>query len=111
MATERFKYHVGDTGPRFSGTLKDSGGTVVDLTGASLVFQLEDAHTGVIKVAATAGTVVSASAGTWRYDWGASDLDTAGEYHATVTFTDANSDVITQPQDGYYEIHVQAQVS
>jgi hypothetical protein len=54
-------------------------GTAFDLTGSSVKFKMRLETSATLKVD-TAAVVVSAAAGTVRYDWAAIDVDTAGDY-------------------------------
>lgn len=74
------RYFKDTTSPSLTDTLG------VDLTGATVKLRMR-ASDGTLKVD-TAATIVTAATGAVRYDWGASDLNTAGEYLAwwRVTF-------------------------
>jgi hypothetical protein len=78
-----------DTAPSISGTLTDSAGTAIDLTGASVRFQMRLSTEYRYLVDAVA-TIVAPTLGTVRYDWVAGDLVTAGNYLARwqITFPD-----------------------
>lgn len=77
-----------DTAPSVFGTLA-VGGVAVNLTGATVKFQMRRATDYRLAVNAAA-TVVSPSAGTVRYDWAVGDLAIPGEYISRwqVTFSD-----------------------
>lgn len=76
-----------------------------DLTGATVAFVLTPkARGGSAKVNAAA-VVVSASAGTVQYNWGATDTDTVGEYLGEFVATFAGGKR-SYPQAGYLDIEV-----
>lgn len=54
-------------------------GTAFDLSGSTVKFKMRAVGSATLKVNAAA-TVVSAAAGTVRYDWASADTDTAGDY-------------------------------
>lgn len=77
-----------------------------DLTGATVAFVMTaKPHGGAVKVNSATATVVSATGGTVRYDWGATDTDTLGEYRAEFVATFAGGRR-SYPQAGYLEIEV-----
>lgn len=71
---------VGDTSPPVTATLTNDDGTVKDLTAATgLRFQMRLAMDRRFLVDAEAD-VVTAAAGTVKYEWADEDTDTPGEY-------------------------------
>jgi hypothetical protein len=70
----------GNTSPAISDTIAIDGAPV-DLTGATVFFQMREPTTGILEVNNQA-TITSALNGAVRYDWAAPDVDTAGEYDA-----------------------------
>lgn len=63
-----------------------SGGVPVDLTGKTLKLQARPTNSAALKIDANA-SVVSPTAGTWRYDQAAADVDTVGDFIAWLRVT------------------------
>jgi hypothetical protein len=78
-----------DTGPSLSGTLTNAAGVPINLTTATVKFQMRRTFDSRLVVNANA-TVVSGPAGTVRYDWVAGDLAMPGDYISRwqITFAD-----------------------
>ncbi len=94
-----------DTAPAFSATLLDSAGNAVNLSGATGLFLLKHTRTRELKVS-SAIVIVSAVAGTVRYDWVTGDTDTPGDYDAEVQITFSDTTIETFPNGDYHRLIV-----
>jgi hypothetical protein len=100
MSVRIFK---GTTSPSVSDTISVNG-VGVDLTGATVKFRMRDDDSSTLLIDANA-VVVSAVAGTVRYDWLTSDTATAGDFaawwHVTLPggATQDTSEFIVQIED------------
>lgn len=93
----------GDRLPKIRRTLKREDGTVVNLTGASVVFRMRP-RGGALKVNAAA-TVVDAAGGVAEYAWAVNDTDTEGLFEAEWAVTISGS-VETVPANGFHTVEV-----
>jgi hypothetical protein len=107
MPHSSFFIKQNDTSPALEGICRDGLGSPVDLTGASVVFNMRVKPAGAVKVSTGTMTAVgSAVNGRQQYVWTASDTDTAGTYEGEVQATFSNGKIRTFPPDGYFEVVV-----
>lgn len=100
-----FYLKTGDTSPALSVTLKDGDGAAVDLTGATVVFNMND-EDGAQVINRGASTLVDAASGKAKYAWSAADTAAAGYYTAEFEVTYSDATVETFPNRGYLEVHI-----
>ncbi len=94
-----------DTAPAFTATLRDSAGDPINLTGATILFLMRNPRTRTLKVSG-AMTIVSATAGTVRYDWVAGDTDRAAVYQVEVQVTFSDTTIETFPNGSHHRLEV-----
>jgi hypothetical protein len=99
-----FSIKEDDRSPDFEATLEVSG-EPVDLTGTTVKFIMTLMGGTTPKVNAAA-TVVSATDGTVKYTWGATDTDSPGLYVAEFEVTFAGGVKRTFPPDDYLYVNV-----
>lgn len=104
MADFTLKAH--DEKPSIQATLA-TGGTPVDLTGATVAFIMADKSTGAVKVNAPA-VLADAAAGLVRYDWLPADTDTPSSYQAELEVTWGDGTKQTFPTLTYITIDILA---
>lgn len=85
-----FTIVAGDTAPSLNGTLTDTLNAPLNLTGATVRFQMRLTGDGRYIVDADAVIVGSAADGLVRYDWEEGDTTLAGNYFSRwqITYTD-----------------------
>lgn len=86
-----------DTSEDLIATLNDSAGTSFNLTGATVVFNMQNINTGAVKVNRAAATVVDATLRKVKYVWQASNVNTAGDYFGEFEVTFSSGKIATFP--------------
>lgn len=92
----------GDTAPDITATLYESDGTTpLDLTGATVRFQMRKANDLDFTVDAAATIDIDPTTGKVSYRWGANDLAVPGEYIGQwrVTYVDARIQTTAVPNE------------
>lgn len=106
MASDPFYIKQGDTREYLRRTLKNSDGTVMDLTDASVQFHMTVA--GVLTIDEAAEIIAPTTSGVVEYRWqtGEGETDTVGEHAAEFEVTFADGTIVTVPNDRNIRIHV-----
>lgn len=109
MARDTFYIKQNDTGAQLQFELTPSS---VDLTGASVVFNMRDRATKAVKVSRGTAVVVTATVTpTVKYPWQAADTDTAGDFEGEFEVTFVSGQIETYPNDGFIPIHITEDVA
>lgn len=104
MADKTIKF--GDRLPRVALQFLQDG-TAVNLTGATVVFNMFNASTGTQVITNGSSTVVTAATGSVEYPWTATDATLpAGFYLASFTATFSGPILLTAPQGGLLTIQI-----
>lgn len=98
-----FNLKQNDTSPSLQTTLLDGDGLPVNIVDNSAVRFHMRAAGGTVKID-TDAVVVNAVSGIVRYDWTATDTDTAGTFQAEFEVTYSDGKIETFPNLGYIEI-------
>jgi hypothetical protein len=72
-------------------TWTDGDGEVFDLSGATIAVRIRNVVTGVTFVSDGVFTLTSAANGTFRWDYGTNDVQSAGSYEVQFTATFGSS--------------------
>lgn len=100
---ELFALKVGDTAPGLEATLRDSTGDAVDLSDATVDFNVLSPRGGDVEFAGSA-SIVDAPAGQVEYHWGDGDTGVKGRYRAEFVVTYVDDSVETFPNDGFHDV-------
>lgn len=104
MADLTIKQH--DTHPPIEATLSDANGPV-NLTGSTVKLILKSAGAGSTVITGTC-TIVSAAAGTVRYDWLAPDTASVNTLSGEFEVTWSTGKITTFPNDAYFSVEIKA---
>ena len=101
-----FYIKEGDTRPAITVNLTDANDAAVNLTGATVAFNMRVEPAGSVKVNASSANVTDSEAGQVSYNWTSSNTDTAADYEAEFQVTFAGGAVQTFPGRNWIAVHV-----
>lgn len=104
MPARHFWIKQNNTLPVLDAQLSDRDGNV-DITGASVIFRMRNATTGVLEIAA-AMDIIDALEGRVRYVWQPGDTGSAALYEAEILVLFLNGDVQCFPNNGYIRVEI-----
>lgn len=109
MSNTPFYIKKGDTSPSLLVSLTPSD---VDITGATVVFNLRQRGSAAAKVDRAATVIVSPSGpAQLRYDWDAADTDTADIFEGEFEVTRADGSVETFPNDSNLSVIISGDIA
>jgi hypothetical protein len=104
MATPTFYIKQNDTRPELDVFLRDDKDRSINITGASVKFNMRDASDNSVKISAGSVTTVSSTAGRVKYSFGVLDTNTSGNFEGEFQVTFVGGQVETFPNDGYIKV-------
>ena len=107
---EPLKITVNDLQPKYFVQAKDAAGTVIDISGATIVCTMKEVTTGTIKInrQSTGITISDGTNGLFNYAWQSGDTDTLGIYYIEfeITPTSGGKYTLPMPFEGRAEVHI-----
>lgn len=104
MATPTFYIKQNDTRPELDVFLRDDKDRTINVTGATVKFNMRNASDNTVKVNLGSVTTVSSTAGRVKYSFSSADTDTAGNFDGEFQVTFVGGQVETFPNDGYIKV-------
>ena len=104
MATPTFYIKQNDTRPELDVFLRDDKDRTINVTGATVKFNMRNASDNTVKVNNGSVTTVSSTSGRVKYSFSASDTDTAGNFDGEFQVTFVGGQVETFPNDGFIKV-------
>ena len=104
MATPTFYIKQNDTRPELGVFLRDDKDRTVNITGATVKFNMRNASDNSVKGSLGAVTTVSSTAGQVKYSFSVEDTDTSGNFDGEFQVTFVGGQVETFPNDGYIKV-------
>ena len=101
----RFTVKKDNTSPLLGAQLQDPNANAVDLTGASVVFNMADFDGNVI-VNGGSASITSEDQGRVQYAWQLSDTSSAGSFRGEFKVTYSGGQIETFPNNGYIIIDI-----
>ena len=104
MATPTFYIKQNDTRPELDVFLRDDKDRTINVTGATVKFNMRNASDNIVKVNAGSVTTVTSTGGRVKYSFSSADTDTAGNFDGEFQVTFVGGQVETFPNDGYIKV-------
>jgi hypothetical protein len=104
MATPTFYIKQNDTRPELDVFLRDDKDRTINVTGATVKFNMRNASDNTVKVNNGSVTTVSSTSGRVKYSFSAADTDTAGNFDGEFEVTFVGGQVETFPNDGFIKV-------
>ena len=104
MATPTFYIKQNDTRPELDVFLRDDKDRTINVTGATVKFNMRNASDNTVKVNLGSVTTVSSTAGRVKYSFSSADTDTSGNFDGEFQVTFVGGQVETFPNDGYITV-------
>ncbi len=104
MADNQFHIKQNDTSPDLEVTIVDGDGSAVDVTGATIVFNMEAG--GVNKITDGSVTIVTAASGVVKYVWQTGDTDTPGAFEGEFEVTFVGGVIETFPPTNAQRLNI-----
>ena len=95
-----------DTKPVLTAFLTDANNAAVNLSGATVTFNMRVEPAGTVKVNGTAATIEDAESGKVSYPWTSTNTNTADDYEAEFQVVYAGGGKQTFPGRNYIAVHV-----
>jgi hypothetical protein len=95
-----------DTRPAITANLTDANDAAVNLTGASVKFNMRVDPAGAVKINLGTAIIEDAEAGQVSYPWTTSDTDTPDDFEAEFQVTFAGGAVQTFPGRNWIAVHI-----
>jgi hypothetical protein len=95
-----------DTRPAITANLTDANDAAVNLTGATVKFNMRVDPAGTVKVELGTSVIENSEAGQVSYSWSSTDTNTADDYEAEFQVTFAGGAVQTFPGRNWIAVHI-----
>jgi hypothetical protein len=104
MAAPTFYIKQNDTRPELDVFLRDDKDRSINVTGATVKFNMRNSADNVVKVNAGSVTTVSSTSGRVKYSFTTADTDTSGNFEGEFQVTFVGGQVETFPNDSYIKV-------
>ena len=104
MATPTFYIKQNDTRPELDVFLRDDKDRPINITGATVKFNMRASSDNSVKIDNGSVTTGSSTAGRGKYSFTTSYTDTAGNFDGEFEVTFVGGHVETFPNDGYIKV-------